>query len=127
MYITRKISSRAGPTRRPAIYFIPQSPLVTGCIHRSAVEAFLVPYAAIVLLWPFSPGIRLVFPIIPWMVFLALSGLRPLTAQIALRHLATAVSAFLRLIAVPYTNAYRHTDFGPIRQSAGLPEFHELC
>jgi hypothetical protein len=93
----------------------------------TAVEAFLVPYAAIVLLWPFSPGIRLVFPIIPWMVFLALSGLRTLTAQIAPRHLATAASAFLLLIAVPYTNAYRHTDFGPIRQSAGLPEFNELC
>jgi hypothetical protein len=85
------------------------------------------PVCAIVLLWPFSPGIRLVFPIIPWMVFLALSGLRTLTAQIAPRHLATAASAFLLLIAVPYTNAYRHTDFGPIRQSAGLPEFNELC
>jgi hypothetical protein len=96
-------------------------------LEMTAVEAFLVPYAAIVLLWPFSPGIRLVFPIIPWMVFLALSGLRTLTAQIAPRHLATAVSAFLLLIAVPYTNAYRHTDFGPIRQSAGLPEFNELC
>jgi hypothetical protein len=80
-----------------------------------------------VLLWPFSPGIRLVFPFIPWMVFLALSGLRTLTAQLAPRSLATAVCAFLLLIAVPYTNSYRHADFGPIRQSEGLPEFNELC
>jgi len=93
----------------------------------TAVEAFLVPYAAMVLLWPFSPGIRLVFPFIPWMVFLALSGLRTLTAQLAPRSLATAVCAFLLLIAVPYTNSYRHADFGPIRQSEGLPEFNELC
>ena len=59
----------------------------------TAVEAFLVPYAAMVLLWPFSPGIRLVFPFIPWMVFLALSGLRTLTAQLAPRSLLRPPSA----------------------------------
>ncbi len=31
----------------------------------TVVEAFLLPYLAIVLLWPFSPGIRLAFPFIP--------------------------------------------------------------
>jgi hypothetical protein len=31
------------------------------------------------------------------------------------------------MIAIPYTNAYGHTDFGPIRQSTGLPEFRQLC
>jgi hypothetical protein len=93
----------------------------------TAVEAFLVPYTGIVLLWPFSPGIRLALPFIPWMVFLALSGLRTLTAKLAPHHVATAGCAFVLLIAIPYTNAYRHADFGPIRQSAGLPDFNKLC
>jgi hypothetical protein len=87
------------------------------------VEAFLVPYAAIVILWPFSPGIRLVFPVIPWIVFLALTGLRGLTEKFAPRHVSTAVCAFLLLISVPFVTAYRHMDFGLIRQSTGLPEF----
>ena len=91
------------------------------------VEAFLVPYAAMAILWPYSPGIRLVFPVIPWIVFLALSGLRGLTEKFAPRHVSTAVCAFLLLISVPFVTAYRHTDFGLIRQSTGLPEFNQLC
>jgi 4-amino-4-deoxy-L-arabinose transferase-like glycosyltransferase len=91
------------------------------------VEAFLVPYAAIVILWPFSPGIRLVFPVIPWIVFLALTGLRRLTQKFAPRQVSTAVCAFVLLISVPFVTAYRHMDFGVIRQSTGLPEFNQLC
>jgi 4-amino-4-deoxy-L-arabinose transferase-like glycosyltransferase len=91
------------------------------------VEAFLVPYAAMAILWPFSPGIRLVFPLIPWIVFLALTGLRGLTEKLAPRHASAAVCAFLLLISVPFVTAYNHTDFGLIRQSTGLPEFNQLC
>jgi hypothetical protein len=93
----------------------------------TTVEAFLVPYAAMLILWPFSPGIRLVFPVIPWIVFLALTGLRGLTEKFAPRHVSTAVCAFLLLISVPFVTAYRHMDFGLIRQSTGLPEFNQLC
>jgi hypothetical protein len=91
------------------------------------VEAFLFPYAAMAILWPFSPGIRLVFPVIPWIVFLALTGLRNLTEKIAPRHVSTTVCVFLLLISVPFVTAYRHADFGLIRQSTGLPEFNQLC
>lgn len=91
------------------------------------VEACLVPYAAIAILWPFYPGIRLVFPVIPWIVFLALTGLRGLTENFTARHVSTAVCTFLLLISVPFVTAYRHCDFGLIRQSTGLPEFNQLC
>jgi len=91
------------------------------------VEAFLVPYAAIVILWPFSPGIRLVFPVIPWIVFLALTGLRGLTEKFAPRHVSGAVCAFVLLISVPFVTAYRRTDFGLIRENTGVLEFNQLC
>ncbi|HKV80916.1 MAG TPA: glycosyltransferase family 39 protein, partial [Candidatus Sulfotelmatobacter sp.] len=84
------------------------------------VEALLLPYAAMAILWPFSPGIRLVFPFIPWIVFLALAGLRGITEKFYPRHLSTAVCALLLLISVPFVTAYRHMDFGLIRQSTGL-------
>jgi|SRR5579864_5704498 len=91
------------------------------------VEAFLVPYAAMAILWPFSPGIRLVFPFIPWIVFLALSGLRGLTEKFAPYYVSAAVCAFVLLVSFPLVSAYRHTDFGLIRQNTGLPEFNQLC
>jgi len=105
---------------------------LAGLFYRSkegltVLEFFLLPYAAIVILWPYSPGIRLAFPFVPWIVFLALNGLRGLAEKFAPRQTSAAACAFLLLIAVPYVQAYRHTDFGPIRQSSGSPEFNQLC
>jgi Dolichyl-phosphate-mannose-protein mannosyltransferase len=91
------------------------------------VEAFLVPYLAVILLWPFAAGVRIVFPFIPWMVFLALYGLRNLTANLAARYSSAAACGLMLMIAVPYILAYRATDFGPIRQDSGLAEFNQLC
>jgi hypothetical protein len=91
------------------------------------IEAFVVPYIGMIVLWPFRPGIRLLFPLIPWSVFLALLGLRELTGKFAPRYSKAAVCGFLLLIALPFLEAYSRTDFGPIRQSNGLPEFNQLC
>lgn len=91
------------------------------------VEALVAPYMAMVILWPFSPGIRLVFPLLPWIVFLALTGLRGLSAKFAPHHSTAVLCGLLLLITVPYVAAYRKADFGPIRQSNGLPEFNQLC
>ena len=93
----------------------------------SIVDAFLGPYMAMVILWPFFPGIRLVFPLLPWMVFLGLTGLRGLAAKFAPRYTTAALCGLLLLISVPYIQAYRKADFGPIRESSGLPEFNQLC
>jgi hypothetical protein len=81
----------------------------------------------LMILWPFGAGIRYALPVIPWMAFLALSGLRELSARFCPRYPAGAAWAFLLLLAVPVIQAYRATDFGPIRQSTGLPEFNALC
>jgi 4-amino-4-deoxy-L-arabinose transferase-like glycosyltransferase len=92
----------------------------------TVIEAFLAPYVVIVLLWPFSPGIRLVFPVVPWIVFLALYGLRNLTQRLVPRYSTAAIYGFLCLIAVPYLLAYHKADFGPIRESTGSPEFNSF-
>jgi len=91
------------------------------------VEAFLVPYAAIVILWPFSPGIRLVFPVIPWIVFLALTSLRGLTEKFAR---APCFNCRLRLLAADI-RSLRHClsphGFRLNPSEYGLPEFNQLC
>ena len=91
------------------------------------VEALLLPYGAMAVLWPFSPGIRLVFPFVPWLVFLALTGLRNFVQRSAPQRSAAILHSFLLLIAVPYIQAYRHADFRTIPESTGMPEFNELC
>jgi len=91
------------------------------------VGAFLAPYVVIVLLWPFSPGVRIVFPFVPWIVFLALYGLRHLTMHFVPRYSTPALLAFLLLISIPYALAYHTMDFGAIRESTGSPEFNSLC
>lgn len=93
----------------------------------SMVETTLVPYFAILVLWPRGMGIRAMLPLLPWIAFLALSGLRGLTAELGPRYSTAAVCGLLLLISIPYAVAYRNTDFGPIRQESGLPEFNQLC
>lgn len=105
---------------------------VTGAFFRykqgfSIVEAFLVPYFALAILWPFSPGIRIVFPFLPWIVFLAIFGFRKIAERLAPWHETAALCAFLLMVAVPYIEAYQQTDFGPIEQSTGSTEFNQLC
>jgi len=93
----------------------------------AAVHCLLAPYTLLMILWPFGAGIRYALPVIPWMAFLALSGLRKLSARFCPRYPAAAAWSVLLLLAIPMIQAYRATDFGPIRQSTGLPEFNALC
>ena len=107
-------------------------PTLAGLVGRrhpglSALECLLLPYFSLMLLWPFGAGIRYALPLVPWIVFLALSGLRELTSRFYLRYPAAVPSALLLLVAIPFSQAYRASEFGPIRQNTGLPEFNELC
>jgi hypothetical protein len=91
------------------------------------VEAALVPHLTIIVV-PVDPGgIRMMFPAVPWFGYLALSGLKGLLEKSAPRYSAGAVWTLILLIAIPYGQFYRKQDFGPIRETAGLPEFNQLC
>ena len=91
------------------------------------VEAFLAPYLGILLLWPYAAGVRAVYPIIPWVVFLALTGLRGLSEKFIPHYSRAAVWGLLLLLAIPFAEGYRLMNFGPIRENQGLPEFNQLC
>jgi hypothetical protein len=69
----------------------------------------------------------MMFPAVPWFGYLALSGLKGLLEKSAPRYSAGAVWTLILLIAIPYGQFYRKQDFGPIRETAGLPEFNQLC
>jgi 4-amino-4-deoxy-L-arabinose transferase-like glycosyltransferase len=106
--------------------------IVTGLSGRrlqglSIIEAFLAPYLVVVLLWPFDAGVRIVYPFIPWMGFLALSGLRVMTRNFSPRFANVLLCGLLLFVGVNYGEAYQKLDFGPIHESAGNPEFSQLC
>jgi 4-amino-4-deoxy-L-arabinose transferase-like glycosyltransferase len=91
------------------------------------VEAALIPYLTIIVLSPFAGGVRMVFPVVPWIGYLALSGLKSLAEKLAPRYSPATVCALILLVAVPYGQFYRKANFGLIRQTAGLPEFNQVC
>ncbi len=93
----------------------------------AVVYCLFGPYMLLMVLWPFGAGIRYALPVIPWMAFLALSGLREVSARFWPRYSAGVAWGLLLLLGIPTIQAYRSTDFSPIRQNTGLPEFNALC
>jgi hypothetical protein len=91
------------------------------------LEAALVPYVVIVVLWPFPAGVRMVFPLVPWIGYLALSGCKSVAEKIIPRYSPAAAGALVLVIGLCYAQFYRKADFGTIRQTAGLAEFNQLC
>jgi len=91
------------------------------------VEAFLAPYIGILLLWPYAAGVRAVYPIIPWIVFLALTGLRGISEKFVPHYWKAAVWGLLLMLTIPFAEGYRAMSFGPIRENQGLAEFNQLC
>lgn len=91
------------------------------------MEYLLVPYFALVLLWPYRGGIRYVYPLVPWIGFLAMSGLREISQRLRGRHPSVLSVVLLLLIAIPYSQAYHALNFGSIRESDKSPEFNQLC
>ncbi len=106
--------------------------IVAGLYYRrthnfTVVEVFLIPYLFVVLLWPFAAGIRIVFPFIPWIVFVALTGLRQLSLLYVPRYATALPVLLLFLLSIPYMQAYRQIGFGPIEQGEHVPEFSQLA
>jgi hypothetical protein len=93
----------------------------------SFVEAALIPYLTIIVLFPFPGGVRMVFPVVPWVGYHALYGLKSMAEKLAPRCSPGAAWALVLLIAIPYGQFYRKGNFGPIRETTGKPEFNQLC
>lgn len=91
------------------------------------LECLLAPYLMLMIFWPFGAGMRYALPVVPWMAFLALSGLRRLSTRYGPRAWTLAPCGLLLLLALSFGQAYRGADFGTIRESTGLPEFNQLC
>jgi hypothetical protein len=92
------------------------------------VEAFLAPYMLLLMVWPVEKGIaRYLFPLLPFFVYMALSGVQRLTAHWRRSYALAALSGLVLLVGFSYLVTYRQTDFGPIAESDGSASFAALC
>jgi len=96
--------------------------------RRGVLEVILALYLAAVIIWPGRPGIRLIYPVIPFYVYLVVAGASLLTSHLAkssARVRATAV--VLLLLGTGYLVVYRHSNWKPIAETDGLASFNDLC
>ena len=91
------------------------------------IEAFLLPYLGIVILWPSKQGIRFLLPLIPFYAYLLVLGLQELPSYTALKWMKMAPAILLLMIGVSYIAAFRRASYGTIRQTNGSPAFKQLC
>jgi hypothetical protein len=91
------------------------------------LEAFFIPYLLIVIVWPSPQGLRFLFPLIPFYIYLMLVGLEDLNRSIAPLWRRAAVVSVVALIAISYGFAFHNATYRVIRQTDGNPAFKDLC
>jgi hypothetical protein len=93
----------------------------------TVLEAFLLPYLLIVIVWPSPQGLRFLFPLIPFYIYLMLVGLEDLSRFIPPLWGRAALASVVALIALSYGFAFHHATYRVIRQTDGNPAFNDLC
>jgi len=93
----------------------------------TTLEAFLVPYVLVVWLWPSTQGLRFLLPLIPFYIFLMLLGIEEVVRFAGGSKLKIFAAIPVFAIVLAYTAFFRSANYGPIRQTDGLPSFIELC
>jgi hypothetical protein len=91
----------------------------------TTVAAFLCFYLPALLI-PGPQGLRYLLPLVPFYLFLTLTGFEQL-ATLKKAWARALVMVPLLLVALSYGEVFRHAHFGIIRQSDGRPSFNELC
>jgi hypothetical protein len=93
----------------------------------TTLEAFLVPYLAIVWLWPSSQGLRFLLPVIPFYIFLMFLGIEELAKLTRSGPIRIVATVPVLVIVLSYSNFFRFANYGAIQQTDGRPSFVELC
>jgi hypothetical protein len=92
------------------------------------LEVSLVLYLAAVIIWPGRPGIRLIYPVIPFYVYLVVAGGSFLTSYFAKANLRViAAAGLLFLLGTGYLVVYRQGNWRIIAETDGLASFNDLC
>jgi 4-amino-4-deoxy-L-arabinose transferase-like glycosyltransferase len=91
------------------------------------LELFLFPYLLLVVIWPSRQGLRFLFPVVPYIVYLAVLGLTRLSARLPRRIALAALAGFGMVTGFSYARTYRDPTFAAVRELDGLASFNDLC
>lgn len=92
------------------------------------LEITLALYLCAVIIWPARQGLRLIYPVIPFYVYLIVAGFSLLTSRFSKSYLrAVATAALLLLVSVAYAGGYRSGNLHVIAETDGLASFNDLC
>jgi hypothetical protein len=92
------------------------------------LEISLALYLCAVIIWPARQGLRLIYPVIPFYVYLMVAGFSFLISHFA-KSIARAVATalLLLLLGTGYALVYRHSNWQAIAETDGLASFNDLC
>ena len=91
------------------------------------LELSLLFYLIAVIVWPGRPGLRLIYPLIPFYVYLVVAGLSFLMARLPKSNARIAAALLLLTLACGYVSAYRQVNWRLIAETDGLTSYHDLC
>jgi hypothetical protein len=80
-----------------------------------------------VMIWPGTPGIRFLYPLLPFYVYLVVAGLSHVTVNRARNFRQAALAALLLIIGASYLQVYRATSLSAIPETDGLASFTDMC
>ncbi len=92
-----------------------------------AVDAFLIPYLTVVIVWPAPQGIRFLFPLIPFYVYLVLLAASRLPEVIPGIYAKSVFAIVILMVCALYGLRYRRAHYGTIPEADGLASFNRLC
>lgn len=122
-----------GHTFSLALFALTATLACYGCIVHTRkngltlVEAFLLPYLGMVILWPSHQGMRFLLPLIPFYVYLLVLGLQEFRGSTAHNWRKRVPATLLLMVGVSYLAAFRNASYSIIRQSDGRITFNQLC
>lgn len=90
------------------------------------LEVFFLPYIVVLVVFPWSQ-LRYLFPLIPFYLYLMLLGIKNLPSIVRPVWAKAVIATVVVMIGVSYLAAFRHVNYGVIRQTDGKPSFNELC
>ncbi|HEX6505458.1 MAG TPA: hypothetical protein VF011_19615 [Terriglobales bacterium] len=92
------------------------------------LEITLALYLCGVIIWPARQGLRLLYPVIPFYVYLIVTGLALLASHFSTPYLrAVGTAALLLIVSAGYAGGYRSSNLRVIAETDGLASFNDLC
>jgi len=89
----------------------------------SIYETFIIPYLAIIIIWPYRAGIRFMLPLIPLLLYYMFLAIKDIKAR---RVAVTVYACLLIALGASYVRGYMKIDYGEFKRGVTNAETVEM-